>query len=305
MKKIRNKINGVLLLDKPLEISSNNAIQKVKYVLNAEKVGHTGTLDPMATGLLPICLGEATKFANFLLDGDKEYTATAQLGVVTDSGDSEGNIIAQNPVSTDIEQIKLALRKYTGKITQIPPMYSALKHNGRPLYEYARAGITIDRPSREITVHSLKLVDYNRQLAQLTFSSTVSKGTYIRTLAEDIGNELGCGASLVALRRNKTNQFALNNAYTLEQIIAAESYLELNILPVDVLCAELAEFTIDDDMYKLVRNGNQCKLVKEPDHHYLNATLRLYYQQRFIGVGEIVLQDNQLILAPKRMLANL
>ena len=159
MKKIRNQINGLLLLDKPLGLSSNRAIQRVKWILNAEKVGHTGTLDPLATGLLPVCLGEATKFANYLLDGDKEYLATAQLGVVTDSGDSEGNLVATNLVNTNLTEIQTALQKFTGEISQIPPMYSALKHNGRPLYEYAREGIVIERKVRQVVIHELELID--------------------------------------------------------------------------------------------------------------------------------------------------
>lgn len=305
MKKIRNKINGILLLDKPLGISSNNAIQKVKYLLNAEKVGHTGTLDPMATGLLPICLGEATKFANFLLDGDKEYTATAKLGVVTDSGDSEGNVVATNIVTTSLEQITRALIKFTGVITQIPPMYSALKHNGRPLYEYARAGITIERPARNVTIHNLELVNYDSELEQITFKASVSKGTYIRTLAEDIGNELGCGASLIALRRNKTNQFALDDAYTIEQISTVGSYLELNILPLDILCEELPIFIVNDEMYKFVRNGNKCTINTDVAQHCLDSAVRLYYHEQFIGIAAIINDDNQLILTPKRMLSNL
>ena len=195
MKKIRNQINGLLLLDKPLGLSSNRAIQRVKWILNAEKVGHTGTLDPLATGLLPVCLGEATKFANYLLDGDKEYLATAQLGIVTDSGDSEGKLVATNPVDTDLTKIQVALQYFTGAISQIPPMYSALKHNGRPLYEYAREGIEIERKVRQIVVHQLELISYDPELQQINFRAKVSKGTYIRSLINDIGNYLGCGAA--------------------------------------------------------------------------------------------------------------
>ena len=264
MKKIRNKINGVLLLNKPLGISSNDAIQKVKYILNAEKVGHTGTLDPLAAGQLPVCLGEATKFANFLLDGDKEYIATAKLGIITDTGDAEGKVIATNQVKTSLIAIKEALIKFTGVITQIPPMYSALKHKGKALYEYARDGIIIEREARQITVHAIELLEYNDIDNLVVFKTTVSKGTYIRTLAEDIGNSLGCGASLIALARTKTNKFMLQNSLTIEEL-GQLSNNNLPILPVDILCNDLPIVNIVDADYAYVKNGNQCLI-----QNYLN-----------------------------------
>lgn len=303
MKKIRNQINGVLLLDKPLGLSSNSAIQRVKYLLNAEKVGHTGTLDPLATGLLPVCLGEATKFASYLLDGDKEYIATAQLGVVTDSGDAEGNIVATNIVNTSLALIEQAINKFRGAITQIPPMYSALKHNGRPLYEYARAGITIERPSRNVIIHELELLNYNPELQQIMFRARVSKGTYIRTLAEDIGNALGCGASLVQLRRTHSNLFSIDNAYAIDDLLQVENWQELHILPVDILCQDLAKFTIDDKLLPAISNGNKCKLVNmQQDDPLINQSVRVYHQDKFMGIAELQLHHGIVELCPKRMM---
>ena len=298
MKKIRNKINGVLLLNKPLGISSNDAIQKVKYILNAEKVGHTGTLDPLATGLLPVCLGEATKFANFLLDGDKEYIATAKLGIITDTGDAEGKVIATNQVKTSLIAIKEALIKFTGVITQIPPMYSALKHKGKALYEYARDGIIIEREARQITVHAIELLEYNDIDNLVVFKTTVSKGTYIRTLAEDIGNSLGCGASLIALARTKTNKFMLQNSLTIEEL-GQLSNNNLPILPVDILCNDLPIVNIVDADYAYVKNGNQCLIQ---NYLNINGMIRIYYQDRFLGVGDLITIDSCSKLSPKRMI---
>lgn len=303
MKKIRNQINGVLLLDKPLGLSSNSAIQRVKYILNAEKVGHTGTLDPLATGLLPVCLGEATKFASYLLDGDKEYIATAQLGVITDSGDAEGNIVATNVVTTNLATIEQVISQFRGEITQVPPMYSALKHNGRPLYEYARAGITIERPSRSVTIHELELLSYDPTLEQIQFRARVSKGTYIRTLAEDIGNSLGCGASLIGLRRTHSNLFNIDAAYELDELIEIANWQELNILPVDVLCQDLAIFEISDKLLAAVSNGNKCKLTDiEPDNVLVGKGVRVYHQNRFMGVAKLQLNQGIVELCPRRMM---
>lgn len=295
-RKIRNQIDGILLLDKPLGISSNQAINKVKYLLNATKVGHTGTLDPMATGLLPVCLGEATKFASYLLDGDKEYYATMQLGIVTNTGDAEGEIIARNSVNVSLELIQLALGKFTGEINQIPPMYSALKHNGQPLYEYARAGITIERQSRKVSIYELELINYDAIKQQLEFRALVSKGTYIRTLAEDIGNFLGSGASLIALRRTRTNQFSINTAITLEEI--AENISNLPLLPIDSILPDLNSYQINDEQYIKVGHGNVCKI----NECLKLGKYRLYYQSKFLGVADIIEDNGGLQLRPKRMI---
>ena len=193
----RRALHGVLLLDKPLGLSSNDALQKAKWLLRAEKAGHTGTLDPLATGLLPLCFGAATKFSQVSLDADKAYEAVLMLGVTTTTGDAEGEVLERRDVAVSRAQIDAALAQFTGLIDQVPPMYSALKFEGRPLYEYARAGITIDRPSRQITIHSIDVLDWRaEQPDRLTIAVRCTKGTYIRTLAEDIGRVLGCGASL-------------------------------------------------------------------------------------------------------------
>lgn len=305
MKKIRNQINGVLLLDKPIGLSSNQAIQRVKRILNAEKVGHTGTLDPLATGLLPVCLGEATKFASYLLDGDKEYIAIAQLGVVTDSGDSEGNIVATNAVDCSLEQIQRGLIQFIGEISQTPPMYSALKHNGRPLYEYAREGIEIERKIRQVIIHELELIDYNSELHQLSFRAKVSKGTYIRTLAEDIGNYLGCGASLIALRRTKTNQFIIDDAVTIDKIEELNQNNQLPLLPHEILCADLAGYAISENDFVAIRNGNPVKINQIPDGYSCNQEVKLFANNLFLGIACFVHKYEQNWLAPKRLISGL
>lgn len=303
MKKIRQKVDGVLLLDKPVGISSNNAIQRVKWLLNAEKVGHTGTLDPEASGLLPVCLGEATKFASYLLDGDKEYLATAQLGVVTDSGDSEGNIVAHNPVMVDLPQINNALAHYTTTYLQIPPMYSALKYQGKPLYEYARAGIEIERPGRQVTIHQLELAEYNPQLQQVVFKARVSKGTYIRTLAEDIGNYLGCGASLVALRRLASNEFQVNDAISLENLAGIiEKQQALPLLNCSVLVQNLAEYHLTAAEYEIIKFGNISPLAK-PENFTENTQVAMFAAKMFLGVAEIDVAGQQ--LRPRRLISGL
>ena len=305
MKKIRNQINGLLLLDKPLGLSSNRAIQRVKWILNAEKVGHTGTLDPLATGLLPVCLGEATKFANYLLDGDKEYLATAQLGIITDSGDSEGKLVASNPVDTDLTKIQAALQLFTGAISQIPPMYSALKHNGRPLYEYAREGIEIERKVRQVVIHQLELISYNAELQQITFRAKVSKGTYIRTLAEDIGNELGCGASLIALRRTQTNKFLLADACSLEDLEQITDLSELQLLSPAILCEQLVDYTVSPEQYLAIKFGNPVHLNELPEDLLLEQEVKIYANQHFLGVATITERYERLWLAPKRIVSGL
>jgi tRNA pseudouridine55 synthase len=277
----------------------------VKWLLNAEKAGHTGTLDPLATGLLPICLGEATKFAGYLLDGDKEYIATAQLGITTDSGDSEGQILMTTPVATDLEQILTVFERFRGEITQTPPMYSALKHNGRPLYEYARAGIEIERPSRQIVIYALELLNYSPSLQQITFRALVSKGTYIRVLAQDIGEALACGASLVELRRTKTNQFCLEQAYTSAQIETVGNINDLALLPVDILVNSLPRFELTPAQFEVIKYGNILRLNGYPQSVSSENEVRLYANNCFLGVGVIELKDEQILLRPKRIIAGL
>jgi tRNA pseudouridine55 synthase len=225
----------VLLLDKPLGLSSNDALQKAKWLLRAEKAGHTGTLDPMATGVLPLCFGAATKFSQLHLDADKTYEAVAQLGVKTASGDSEGEVIATRDVpAISAELLAQVQARFSGAISQVPPMHSALKKDGKALYEYARAGIEVEREARHLTIFSLELALVGPGLLQI--KAKVSKGTYIRTLGEDIGEALGCGAHLVSLRRIATGPFGIAQCVTLEELAAMdETEREGRLLPVDAL----------------------------------------------------------------------
>ncbi len=242
----RRPLHGVLLLDKPIGWTSNDALQKAKGMLRAEKGGHTGTLDPLATGLLPLCFGAATKFSQVSLDADKRYTATLRLGQCTTTGDREGDVTAEQPVDVDRSAIEAACLRFTGRIAQTPPMHSALKHEGRALYEYARAGIEIDRPAREVTIHSIDIVEW--ESPTLVLDVACSKGTYIRTLAEDIGQALGCGAHLSALRRTGSGSLDLQHATTLEALQAmSDAEREARLLPADVLLAAWPAVRLHDD----------------------------------------------------------
>lgn len=218
MKKNRLNLNGVVVINKAKGLSSNKVLQQLKYLFNAQKAGHTGTLDPMATGVLPICFGRATKIAQYLLDSDKEYIATVKLGIETDSGDAEGTIIAENdniPVLSK-ELIEETLKKFRGEISQVPPMYSALKYNGQPLYKLAREGKTIEIKPRNIIIYELELLSFDKDIIKVKVKC--SKGTYIRSLAIDIGKELGCGGHLIELQRTQSGPFDLKQAFELEQL---------------------------------------------------------------------------------------
>ena len=242
----RRALHGVLLLDKPIGWTSNDALQKVKGMLRAEKGGHTGTLDPLATGLLPLCFGAATKFSQISLDADKRYTATLKLGVRTSTGDREGEVLEEQRVHTDRPAIKSACRALTGAIQQMPPMHSALKHQGKALYDYARAGIEIERPTRGVTIHRLDILDW--QGAELVIDVVCSKGTYIRTLAEDIGARLGCGAHLSALRRTASGPLDVAQAITMDALQALNAAeREALMHPTDVLVAAWPEVRLPDD----------------------------------------------------------
>ena len=245
----RRALHGVLLLDKPLGLSSNDALQKAKWLLRAEKAGHTGTLDPLATGLLPLCFGAATKFSQVSLDADKAYEAVLMLGVTTTTGDAEGEVLERRDVAVSRAQIDAVVAQFTGLIDQVPPMYSALKFEGRPLYEYARAGITIDRPSRQITIHSIDVLDWRaEQPDRLTIAVRCTKGTYIRTLAEDIGRVLGCGASLAALRRTVAGPLNVTQAITLDALAAlTEAEREALLRPPDSLLADWPALCLPED----------------------------------------------------------
>jgi len=240
----RQPVDGVLLLNKPVGITSNAALQKAKWLLNAKKAGHTGTLDPFADGLLPLCFGEATKFSAFLLDADKHYRAVLQLGVTTTTGDPEGEILATREVDTRRAEIEALLPRFTGEIEQIPPMHSALKHQGRPLYEYARAGIEIERPPRRVQIRALELVECDPP--RVVLDVQCSAGTYIRTLAQDIGAALGCGAHLTELKRTAAGGFRLDQAHTLAELEALDAPLRPTLLlPADCLVAHLPAIQLD------------------------------------------------------------
>ena len=244
----RRPVHGVLLLDKPLGWSSNDALQKAKWLLRAEKAGHTGTLDPLATGVLPLCFGAATKFSQLQLEADKTYEALACLGVKTSTADAEGSVIEERPVEVDEAALQRVVTQFTGRIEQTPPMHSALKKDGRALYEYARAGIEVQRDAREVTIFELR-ADLNsdpQRRTTLKIWAKCSKGTYIRTLAEDIGEALGCGAHLIALRRIGTGGFDLSQCVTLEALEGMPEQERLKcLLPVDALLSDHPRVTLD------------------------------------------------------------
>lgn len=243
-------MHGVLLLDKPIGLSSNQALQKAKWLLRAEKAGHTGTLDPLATGVLPLCFGAATKFSQMHLDADKSYRATARLGVKTSTADAEGEVIEERAVQVTAEQLEAVVRRFTGPIAQVPPMYSALKKDGKALYAYARAGIDVEREARQVTIHELKVTKSRMDTAQpaIEFIANCSKGTYIRTLGEDMGEALGCGAHLSALRRIRTGDFEESQCITLGALEAMTEPERLAcLLPVDVLLPKHVRVTLDSN----------------------------------------------------------
>ena len=296
-KRIKRAINGVLLLDKPLGFSSNQALQKVKWLYQAAKAGHTGSLDPLATGLLPICLGEATKFSHFLLDADKSYRALIKLGTTTSTADAEGEVLTRSEVKVDRVQLDLALKRFVGDIVQVPPMYSALKHQGKALYEYARAGVDIERKAREVTIHQIELERFDVDLVQVVVAC--SKGTYIRTLAEDIGNALGCGAHLAGLRRLTTAQLKLEDAVTIEQLEAMSlEERDQALLPVDTTITDLPQVKVDDESaYYLKRGQYVWKSGFRQD-----GAFRIYAESgEFLGIGEQTAEGK---IAPRRLIVD-
>ncbi len=247
----RRPVHGVLLLDKPLGLSSNQALQKAKWLLRAEKAGHTGTLDPLATGVLPLCFGAATKFSGLHLDADKTYEATLQLGVTTTTGDAEGEVIERRAVpAITPEQLEAVRQRFLGRITQVPPMHSALKKDGKALYEYARAGIEVERAPREVAIHALNLAlaQVDQAQAAIKIEVTCSKGTYIRTLGEDIGQALGCGGHLTRLRRTATGPFVAAQCTTLPALEALDDHERLNLLqPAEALLPDHTAVTLAAD----------------------------------------------------------
>jgi tRNA pseudouridine55 synthase len=275
-------VDGVLLLDKPQGLSSNNALQKARWLYNAAKAGHTGTLDPMATGLLPLCFGEATKFAGELLDADKTYCATVRLGVVTDTADAEGKVLETRPVEAAESDVLATLERFRGEIEQVPPMHSALKRDGKPLYEYARAGIEVERAARRVCIHALSLSNWSGETFDLVVSC--SKGTYIRTLAADIGAALGCGAHLTALRRTAIGSLDIANAIGLEALEALDlPARDARLFPADALLAELPRADLDAEGTGRVLHGQGVRWENRPGGRY-----RYYADDgSFLGIGEV------------------
>ena len=285
-------VHGVFLLDKPQGVSSNDIMQKVKRLFKANKAGHTGALDPLATGMLPICLGEATKFSQFLLDSDKRYVVTAKLGERTDTSDAEGQVVQSREVNVAEADILAALPAFRGEILQVPTMFSALKHNGKPLYEYARAGVTVEREARPITIFELKFIDY--QAPFLTLEVHCSKGTYIRTLVDDLGEALGCGAHVTMLRRLAVADYPIEEMMPIEDLaLLADSFpsseLDRLLLPMDTAVASLPQT-------KAVGFGQR---VKFENSQALSGLVRLFSENgQFLGIAEITVGN---IIRPNKM----
>jgi tRNA pseudouridine55 synthase len=257
----RRALDGVLLLDKPLGLSSNDALMSAKRLYLAKKAGHTGTLDPLASGLLPLCFGEATKFSQDLLDADKTYEATMRLGIRTSTGDAEGEVLETAAVQVGRTEVETACRRFVGEIVQIPPMYSALKRDGKPLYAYARAGQTVEREGRAVTIRSLDVIGC--ALPDVTFRITCSKGTYVRTVAEDIGAALGCGAHLVALRRTCVGALTLEHAVTLDALSEMDMPARDAVLqPVDALLSTFARVQLTQDLARRFQQGQRIRLAE-------------------------------------------
>ena len=296
----QRRVNGILLLDKPTGLTSNAALQQVKKLFRARKAGHTGSLDPLASGLLPICLGEATKVSAFLLDADKQYQVTCKLGERTTTADAEGEVVETRPVDGVSEkQLRKVMAHYLGDIEQIPPMYSAVKHQGQRLYKLARQGIEVEREPRPITIHEMNLLDFQLPLAEI--SLRCSKGTYVRTLVEDIGEELGCGAHVTGLRRlgvGPYNETGLVTLSTLEQLRAegGEAALDKLLLPMESGLAQWPGVRLSSDAAFYLRQGQPVLVPHAPT----TGWVRLYMgEKQFMGVGEI-LDDGR--VAPRRLL---
>lgn len=301
----RRAVDGVLLLDKPAGLSSTSALGRAKFLFEAKKGGHTGTLDPFATGLLPLCFGEATKFARFMLDAEKSYVATLKLGAESTSGDTEGEIVAQRPVALSAAQIDAALARFVGKQTQVPPMHSAIKMDGVPLYRLARKGIEIERVARDIEVLSLTRIDWDPAQVTLVIEARVSKGTYLRVLAQDIGRALDCGAYLTALRRTATGGFRLADAITLDQLERlSRSARDQLLLPPAALCAALPALTLSADDARIFSHGGWLTIAASGASAEGERQVRSA-DGRFLGVGQLSADQTGLSrLTPSRLMSS-
>ncbi|MBS0849629.1 tRNA pseudouridine(55) synthase TruB [Citrobacter sp. JGM124] len=298
-------IHGVLLLDKPQGLSSNDALQKVKRIYNANRAGHTGALDPLATGMLPICLGEATKFSQYLLDSDKRYRVIARLGQRTDTSDADGQIVEERPVTFSSEQLATALDSFRGETQQIPSMYSALKYQGKPLYEYARQGIAVPRESRSIIVYELLFLRHEGN--ELELEIHCSKGTYIRTIIDDLGEKLGCGAHVTFLRRLAVSKYPVERMVTLEQLndllvqaetegIAPADLLDPLLMPMDSPAEDFPRVNLLPDVAVYFKNGQPVRVSGAPQAGLVRVTEG--EEQKFIGMAEII-DDGR--VAPRRL----
>ncbi|EGQ9296337.1 tRNA pseudouridine(55) synthase TruB [Vibrio parahaemolyticus] len=298
-------INGVILLDKPTGISSNDALQKVKRIYFAEKAGHTGALDPLATGMLPICLGEATKFSQFLLDSDKRYRVIAKLGERTNTSDSDGEVVETRPVDVTLEKLEASIEKFRGESDQVPSMFSALKYQGKPLYEYARKGIEVPRESRKITVYEIVLHRFEGDEVEMEVHC--SKGTYIRTIVDDLGEMLGCGAHVTMLRRTAVAKYPYEKMVTLEQLnelleqahreeIAPRELLDPLLMPMDTAVEDLPEVNLIPELADMVQHGQPVQVLGAPEQGALRLTMG--EERLFIGVGEM---NDDGKIAPKRL----
>ncbi len=298
-------VNGVILLDKPTGISSNDALQKVKRIYFAEKAGHTGALDPLATGMLPICLGEATKFSQFLLDSDKRYRVIAKLGERTNTSDSDGEVVETRPVNVNLEKLEACIDKFRGESDQVPSMFSALKYQGKPLYEYARKGIEVPRESRKITVYEIILHRFEGDEVEMEVHC--SKGTYIRTIVDDLGEMLGCGAHVTMLRRTGVAKYPYENMVTLEQLnelleeahrqeIAPRELLDPLLMPMDTAVEDLPEVNLIPELADMVQHGQPVQVSGAPTEGSLRLTMGK--ERLFIGVGEM---NDDGKIAPKRL----
>ena len=306
-RKSGRNVHGIVLLDKRFGVSSNRALQEVRQLFNANKAGHTGSLDPLATGLLPLCFGEATKVSALMLGDNKRYQVVIQLGVMTDTGDAEGVVVETRPVPDfSIEEIQACLQQFVGEIDQIPPMYSALKHHGKKLYELAREGKTIERKVRRIRIFELKLLTDSQAWAaepnQLMLEVYCSKGTYIRSLAEDIGHYMGCGGTVKALRRLEAGQFSIEHAKTLEQLTAMnEQDLFQCLIKVDKSLAALPSVQLSDAQATAIKYGQSIKFFSPQDSSlgaWQGGAVRMYHTGVFLGLGEMLLDGK---IAPKRL----
>lgn len=301
IKKTRRDLHGVLLLDKPQGMTSNDALQKVKWLFNAKKAGHTGALDPLATGMLPICFGEATKFSQYLLDSDKRYQVIAKLGERTDTSDADGQIICSKPVNITQSQIDEALTHFRGDILQVPTMFSALKHQGKPLYEYARQGIVIEREARPITVYENQFIQFDVTNHELTLEIHCSKGTYIRTIIDDLGELLGCGAHVIYLRRLQVSNYPIQKMVTLDALQNLADKDEL-LMPVDSPMNEYPKVILSEQQGKNILLGRTIEIdsiINEVNVSTKENLVRIYQDQRFIGAG---IQTNNK-LSPKRLIS--